>query len=203
MLLWWRIHSVTGERLHRSHRNTVSEGVVSLVCRLRKQKGSSTCPASPLNRPNSAGRNSTPRCFFLLALLCSEDKQKKTLTHLSVVSGLLTASRIQVSVQVKFRWWEMCCKLETQISTISYSHVVSYLSLFHVMMLFFSALTASHPLVVTIFIAAESFTDMNKWVFDPLSDTRKVCLDKKCRFYYSNIYYLPLCNVQIIKTVVG
>lgn len=31
----------------------------SVACRRRKQRGSSTCPASPSNRPNSAGRNST------------------------------------------------------------------------------------------------------------------------------------------------
>lgn len=36
------------------------------------------------------------------------------------------------------------------------------------------AITASHPLVVTIFIAAESFTDMNKWV-SKLSEAAKPC----------------------------
>ncbi|XP_044025081.1 interactor protein for cytohesin exchange factors 1-like [Siniperca chuatsi] len=36
------------------------------------------------------------------------------------------------------------------------------------------AITASHPLVVTIFIAAESFTDMNKWI-SKLSEAAKPC----------------------------
>ncbi|XP_031721788.1 connector enhancer of kinase suppressor of ras 3-like [Anarrhichthys ocellatus] len=38
----------------------------------------------------------------------------------------------------------------------------------------FSAITASHPLVVTIFIAAESFTDMNKWI-SKLSEAAEPC----------------------------
>ncbi|XP_070705951.1 connector enhancer of kinase suppressor of ras 3 [Pempheris klunzingeri] len=36
------------------------------------------------------------------------------------------------------------------------------------------ALTASHPLVVTLFIAAESFTDRNKWI-SKLSEAAKSC----------------------------
>ncbi|KAL7387947.1 hypothetical protein ABVT39_004193 [Epinephelus coioides] len=36
------------------------------------------------------------------------------------------------------------------------------------------AMTASHPLVVTIFIAAESFTDMNKWI-SKLSEAAELC----------------------------
>ncbi|XP_032399731.1 interactor protein for cytohesin exchange factors 1 [Etheostoma spectabile] len=36
------------------------------------------------------------------------------------------------------------------------------------------ALTASHPLVVTIFIAAESFADMNKWI-SKLSEAAEPC----------------------------
>ncbi|XP_041815339.1 connector enhancer of kinase suppressor of ras 3 [Chelmon rostratus] len=36
------------------------------------------------------------------------------------------------------------------------------------------AITASHPLVVTIFIAAESFTDMNKWI-SKLSEAAEPC----------------------------
>ncbi|XP_031148943.1 interactor protein for cytohesin exchange factors 1-like [Sander lucioperca] len=36
------------------------------------------------------------------------------------------------------------------------------------------AMTASHPLVVTIFIAAESFTDMNKWI-SKLSEAAEPC----------------------------
>ncbi|KAK9531903.1 hypothetical protein VZT92_011295 [Zoarces viviparus] len=36
------------------------------------------------------------------------------------------------------------------------------------------AITASHPLIVTIFIAAESFTDMNKWI-SKLSEAAEPC----------------------------
>ncbi|XP_029281213.1 interactor protein for cytohesin exchange factors 1-like isoform X2 [Cottoperca gobio] len=36
------------------------------------------------------------------------------------------------------------------------------------------AMTASHPLVVTIFISAESFTDMNKWI-SKLSEAAEPC----------------------------
>lgn len=52
---------------------------------------------------------------------------------------------------------------------LSWKHFCGIITLVYLVyrsLLCSSAMTASHPLVVTIVIAAESFTDMNKWVFD-------------------------------------
>ena len=76
-------------------------------------------------------------------------------------------------------------------------------SLFNVIkssLLCYSAVTASHPQVVTIFIAAESFTDMNKWVFDCILLCVCLCIVFDCSCIY--IFLHPLM-IEIISAMLS